>query len=134
MSKQTPPAVQETPFQNVVKENEHRLAPAPVPEKRMDVAQIPLPPGDSLTLHALVTDTLWLKIVIDQALPHEYIFSPRTSVTWRARDRFVVTLGNAGAAQFMLNKKEIGVLGKSGTVVRDLLLSRESLKQKEPSH
>jgi hypothetical protein len=43
---------------------------------------------------------------------------------WKARDYFVVTLGDAGAVTFFLNGKEIGTLGEEGSVIKNVVLSR----------
>jgi hypothetical protein len=50
-------------------------------------------------------------------------------MAWKARDKFAVTLGNAGAMEFTLNKKKVGTLGKRGSVVRNVELNRKTLTQ-----
>lgn len=129
MGRETPPPVLETPFQTVMKENEAKLAPAPLPEKPRAQTATPSVPADSLTLRAAATDSVWIRIVIDQNPAREYLFRPRSRGTWKASERFVLTLGNAGAAQFTLNDKSLGALGKSGGVLRDFVISRETLRQ-----
>ena len=47
---------------------------------------------------------------------------------WAAKERFVVTMGNAGGATFQLNGKDIGALGKRGAVVRNAVISEANLK------
>jgi hypothetical protein len=47
---------------------------------------------------------------------------------WVAKERFVVTMGNAGGATFRLNGKDIGSLGKPGAVVRNSILTKANLK------
>lgn len=46
-----------------------------------------------------------------------------------AKERFVITMGNAGGATFQLNGKDIGALGKRGAVVRNAVISETSLKK-----
>lgn len=119
------PITREVPFQSVVKEHEQQLAPAS-PE--------PAPPiirrADSLTLSALVSDTLWMSISLDSLPSREYLFRPGAKASWRARNRFTVTLGNAGAVSFLLNQKSLGVAGKPGAVLRDVSFTRQSLNGK----
>jgi cytoskeletal protein RodZ len=119
---QAAPPPPEIPFPTVVREHERRNAPPPAP-----LPQRIAPPVDSLTLFAAVTDTVWAAICIDSLPPREYLFRPGNRASWRARDRFTVTLGNAGGIQFTLNKKPLGTLGRRGSVVHNLLLSRQNL-------
>ncbi|HTO93934.1 MAG TPA: helix-turn-helix domain-containing protein [Bacteroidota bacterium] len=117
----SPSPVTEIPFQNVVREAETQTAAAHPP---------PPPPVrhiDSLTLAAAVTDTVWMTITVDSLPPHEYIFHPGGRATWHAAERFVLTLGNAGAVQFTLNQKSLGTLGRRGSVMRNVPLTRQTL-------
>ncbi len=129
LTKEQAPPVQETPFQKVITENEKRLAPEPVAQKIPEQSAVPSAPADSLTLHAAITDTVWVQMAVDDNPPHEYLFRPKSRMSWKARDHFAVTLGNGGAIAFTLNQKAIGTLGKPGSIVRNVRISRETLKQ-----
>ncbi len=120
------PKTQEIPFQNVIKENEQHAA-GPAKPDTARVAAIQGARADSLTLQAQTTDSVWVQVVIDGGPPREYLFRPNTRAAWKAADRFVLTVGNAGAVHLTLNKKELGPLGKKGTVVQKLELTRQSL-------
>jgi cytoskeletal protein RodZ len=127
------PATEEVPFQSVIRQEEQRLAPAPTAPQT--VAPVPPPqttttPADSLTLQVTTTDSVWVVIVADQQPPKEYLFATNSRATWKARDRFLVTLGNAGAAEFSLDQQRLAPLGKRGAVVRNYELTRKSL----PNH
>jgi cytoskeleton protein RodZ len=116
-----PPPVTEIPFQKTVRDQEELVAaahPAPPP---------PVRHADSLTLSASVSDTVWMTITVDSLPPREYIFHPGSRASWRAGSRFLVTLGNAGAVSFALDKQQLGTLGRRGNVVRNVSLSRQSL-------
>jgi len=116
-----PPPVTEIPIQNIVREQEEQAQaahPAPPPVTRR---------ADSLTLSATVSDTVWMTIAVDSLPPREFIFHPGAKPTWRAGNRFVVTLGNAGAVSFALDKQQIGTLGRRGNVVRNVSLTRQTL-------
>ncbi len=119
---QAAPPAPEIPFQSVVKEPERRNAPPPA-----QILQHSAPPIDSLTLFAAVTDTVWAAVAIDSLPPREYLFRPGNRASWRARDRFMLTLGNAGGIQFTLNKKPLGALGRRGSVVHNLPITRQHL-------
>lgn len=113
--------VTEVPFQNIVKEQEEQAAaalPAPPP---------PVQRADSLTLSASVSDTVWMTITVDSLPPREYIFHPGAKPSWRAGNRFLLTLGNAGAVSFALDRQQLGMLGRRGNVVRNVSLTRQTL-------
>jgi len=126
------PTIEEVPFQTVVKQEEQRLAPSQIAPQTVSPV-VPTPsaspaaPGDSLVLRASTTDSIWIMIVVDQQEPREYLFPPHAKASWKARDRFLVTLGNAAAAEFTLNKRALGVLGKRGTVLRNHEISHKNL-------
>ena len=119
---------EEVPFQDAVREQEERLG-ADIAAQALPVAPTNASRRDSLLLTANITDSLWLQIVIDQGQPLEYLFPPNRRATWRAADRFFLTLGNAGAAEFTLNGSRLGTLGRPGTVVRNAEISRANLKK-----
>lgn len=124
-----PPPPVEIPFQSVVTENEQRARQtAAEPIRRPQPASSAVV-RDSLTLRASVLDTVWVQIVIDQEAPRDYIFPPNTRALWKARDRFRLTLGNAGGIEFTLNEKPLGALGKRGAVLRDHDLTRSTFEQ-----
>ncbi len=120
------PKMQEIPFQNVIKENELRAAG---PAKK-DSSRVPGMQGsraDSLTLQAQTSDSVWIQVIVDGGTPREYLFRPNARASWKAAEKFVLTVGNAAAVQFTLNKKDLGTLGKKGAVIQRLELTRQSL-------
>ena len=121
--------VEEIPFQRVVRENEQRVAPPP-PNKGTTGPSSVIPAADSLVLRAAATELAWIEVIIDQQQPHDYLFSAGGKGIWKARDRFSLTLGNAGGIEFTLNQKQLGALGKRGSVLRNVELNRQTLIQK----
>jgi cytoskeletal protein RodZ len=120
----TPPPTKEIPF-------DHALQEADSATKELSAEQLhSTTPTDSLTLRATVTDSAWVQIVIDNREPQEYLFRPNRKITWRAKERFRITTGNAGAIVFTLNEKHLGAPGKHGAVVRNLEFNRRTLQQK----
>ena len=71
---------------------------------------------------------MWISLLIDDTQGAEYIFAPHRKRICVAKERFVVTMGNAGGAVFRLNGKDIGSLGKPGAVVRNSILTKANLK------
>jgi hypothetical protein len=123
------PIAQETPFQEVVKEQEKQILPQKAALDTLAVLQA-APKKDSLILRAVTVDSVWISIGKDNAPAQSIILPPEASLTWVASKQFRLSLGNAGGIRFMLNGIDIGRLGKRGTVVRNIILTSEYLKSK----
>ncbi len=123
------PIAQETPFQEVVKEQEKQILPQKTVLDSFAVIQA-APKKDSLTLRAVTVDSVWISIGKDNAPSQNIILPPEASRTWVAAKQFRISLGNAGGIRFMLNGTDIGRFGKRGAVVRNLILTPEYLKSK----
>ena len=82
-------------------------------------AAVPQPDGPiMLELEAL--EITWVVVRSDDLSPHEALLQPGERALWRAHERFLLTLGNAGGVKVTLNGKSHGPLGDHGTVIRDL--------------
>ena len=123
------PIAQETPFQDVVKEQEKQILPQKAALDTFAVLQA-APKKDSLILRAVTVDSVWISIGKDNAPAQNTILPPEASRTWVATKQFRLSLGNAGGIRFMLNGTDIGRLGKRGAVVRNIILTPEYLKSK----
>ena len=86
------------------------------------------PQKDSLQLEITTLDSVWISLLIDGKKGEEYLFSANRKRMWSAKERFIVTMGNAGGATFQLNGKDIGPLGKRGAVVRNAVITEANLK------
>ncbi|HXG37141.1 MAG TPA: RodZ domain-containing protein [Bacteroidota bacterium] len=115
----------EVSFDRAVKESEAALVTNAVPQR--SEAPLSHASSDSLTLEITTIDSLWIMVVIDGKHTVEYLFPPKYRRTLHARDQFAITMGNAGGATFRLNGKELGPLGKRGAVVRNAVLTAESV-------
>jgi cytoskeleton protein RodZ len=117
----------EVPFERVIRESE--AASALSPAVRID-SMLPANPRakDSLRLEMTTVDSVWISLLIDGKRVEEYLFGPNKRRTWIAKDRFAVTMGNAGGATFRLNGKSIGSLGRRGAVVRNAAITEANLK------
>ncbi|MFQ5931761.1 MAG: helix-turn-helix domain-containing protein [Nitrospiraceae bacterium] len=80
--------------------------------------------NEPLVLDVEATELSWVVVQVDGASPHEALLRPGDRLTWKARDRFTVTLGNAGGVRIQLNGETQGPFGPSGAVVRDIVLLR----------
>jgi transcriptional regulator with XRE-family HTH domain len=131
----------ETPFRDIVKQHEANAAgddttggsghglrdsirasvPASFPSAFMAR-------GDSLTLVASTTDSVWLEIVADDDILTEHYLQPNSRIAWRAKNEFWITsIGNPDAIKFTLNNKPISFPFKRGMVARDIRVTRDSV-------
>ncbi len=119
----TPSETHEIPFESITKESTATVVPIP------SLSQATTSPLDSLTLRATVNDSVWVEVIIDNLEPRQYMFRPNRKITWKAKDRFRISTGKAGAIDFMLNEKPLGILGKQGSA-RKVEINRQTLLQK----
>lgn len=82
---------------------------------------------DSLVLEAFTNAPVWFSVKMDTLRTERGSLSSNEHRIWKAREYFVITLGDAGAVTFFLNGKEIGSLGEEGAVVKNVTLSRQQL-------
>ncbi|MFA6232558.1 MAG: helix-turn-helix domain-containing protein [Bacteroidota bacterium] len=82
---------------------------------------------DSLVLEAFTSAPVWFSVKMDTLRTERGSLSSNEHRIWKARDYFMITLGDAGAVTFFLNGKEIGTLGEEGTIVKNFTLSRQQL-------
>lgn len=124
-----PDPSEEMAFDRVIQESEA------ITRKNQVQKGIPQPVGvssrDSLTLQMETTDSVWISLTLDGKKTEEFLFPPQRKWTWKAEREFLITMGNAGGATFRLNAREIGMLGKRGTVVRNVVINEERLNKKE---
>jgi hypothetical protein len=118
----------EIPFDRVIRETEAALPADSIPRFAAATAPTSVISQDSLTLEMTTVDSVWINIVIDQRTAEDYLFAPDRRRVWKARDRFTVTMGNAGGATFRLNGKELGALGRRGAVLRNSVITADLLR------
>jgi cytoskeletal protein RodZ len=106
--------------------------PSSAPEPMGEIASSPLPQADlepvtgqlPLVLDLEAVDLSWVVVQVDDGSPHEALLRPGDRVRWKAQDRFIVTLGNAGGVRVELDGKPQGPFGLPGKVARDIVLKR----------
>ena len=75
-----------------------------------------------LRLELEAVEITWVVVRADDREPYEALLQPGAHALWRAHDRFLLTLGNAGGVKVTLNGEPRGPFGEHGTVVRHLEL------------
>lgn len=121
--------VTEVPFDKVVQESEAAVVK---PETAVTRARpVSGTTTDSLRLEISTSDSVWMTIVIDDVRKGEYLFPPDRKRTWVGKDQFLISMGNAGNATFRLDGKDLGVLGRKGSIIRDVLITEGGIKRPE---
>jgi cytoskeleton protein RodZ len=122
--------VAETPFEQVIKEKELASSGQSDSAAAGTIASSNLySHSDSLILEGRTSQDVWVRLAIDNDSSKEYLFRPNVVRTWKAKQMFDVSLGNAGGIDFRLNGKELGTLGKSGAVVRNVIITRNGIQK-----
>jgi cytoskeletal protein RodZ len=125
-STEGPPRVPaEISFDRAVQETEAAFVTRSVPQR--PETHVQHAPSDSLILEITTLDSVWIMVVVDGKQTAEFLFPPKYRKTLHAREQFSITMGNAGGATLRLNGKELGPLGKRGAVLRNVLLTLDSV-------
>jgi cytoskeleton protein RodZ len=97
--------------------------PERLPEKIAPVEETVTP----LALQAAAVADTWLRVEIDGDKRQDILLASGKSVRWEARERVVMTVGNARGIRLTLNGKDIQLPATRGNVVRDFLVTRALL-------
>ena len=74
----------------------------------------------SLVLEIRTLEMTWIVVRSDENEPEEALLQTGEVVQWRAHERFLLTLGNAGGVEVRLNGQLRGPFGETGVVVREV--------------
>jgi hypothetical protein len=103
------------------------VAANPPPERTFETKPRNVARDDSLVLEAVSSTPVWFSIKMDTTRTERGTLVSNDHRTWKAKDRFTVTLGDAGVVTFFLNGRELGSLGEEGSVVKNVVISRDNL-------
>ena len=76
------------------------------------------------TLEITCIDRAWLRVYVDNERVFEGILEPSTVKVWRAKEKFMVSTGNAGGIELKLDNQKLPSLGKKGEVVTGVTLPK----------
>lgn len=108
-------------------------APAPVAAGTPVLSQPPVSPDaqGARTLRAQAKEMTWMLVTIDGRETRDVLLRTGETWEWRARESFVLTVGNAGGVELILDGRPLPPLGEPGQVVRDIRLPPESSARPE---
>lgn len=92
--------------------------PKPVKPATPSVSRTPGP----LLMELEATQLTWVVVKSDENKPEEALLQPKQRTTWKAKEQFTLTLGNAGGVRVWLNGKSRGPFGKKGQIVREIVI------------
>lgn len=100
------------------------ISKAPPKKENKDIKQSL--PGNSadkgpLTVVIKAAQPSWLKAEIDGQNPFEVSLKQGETVTWNAKEKFSILIGNAGGVNVLFNGEPLGSLGDEGKVVKLVL-------------
>jgi hypothetical protein len=78
-------------------------------------------------LQAVAVQDTWLRVEVDGDKRYTLLLATGKDVRWEARERFVLTVGNAQGTRLTLNGKEIPLPSTRGNVIRDFVLTHALL-------
>ncbi len=95
--------------------------PFPPPTQPIDeVATTEVTTTEFQILEIEATQLTWVVVQSDQQDPNEALLQPGQRISWKAKEQFLLTLGNAAGVAVRLNGESKGPFGKPGQVVRDI--------------
>lgn len=80
-----------------------------------------------LVLKITALEDTWLRVIIDDVKQDEVLLLEGRSRDWKAREKFVLTVGNRAGTQVELNGLAIQLPKTSSNVVRNFLISQKDL-------
>jgi cytoskeletal protein RodZ len=101
-----------------------RLAPPVVPP---DAEVKPQAPETGLLLELAFTADTWIRLAADGQVQLDGIKKPGERATCRAKEEFVIQIGNAGGLTYTLNGRPGKPFGAPGAVMTNIRINRETL-------
>jgi cytoskeletal protein RodZ len=74
----------------------------------------PVVKSDSLQLSVQTTDRVWVKIYRDGKVVFQKMVEKGTNLQYKAKNKFSVSVGDAGAVKIFYNEKQVPNVGKTG--------------------
>jgi cytoskeletal protein RodZ len=102
------------------------VQPPPVNERIRDNA---FEREDSLVLEAFSSTPVYYSLRMDTTKTEKGFLTSNEHRLWKAKDRFVISLGDAGAMTFFLNGKQLKPLGGEGLAINNFVINRKTLEQ-----
>ncbi|MFC1675388.1 DUF4115 domain-containing protein, partial [Candidatus Omnitrophota bacterium] len=83
--------------------------------------------GKGIRIDLLVKERGIVKVIVDGSLAYKGPLAKGTRESWDAKKKIVLSLGNAGGVQLLLNGRDMGSLGKRGEAVKNIVITSGGL-------
>ncbi len=83
--------------------------------------------GDSLQLQIIANDLVWFEVSSDDAPAKQFLFKNTQSTLVKAKNKFVLNIGNAGGVKLILDGKALDPIGRPGDV-KNVQIDKEGVK------
>ncbi|MGH7377802.1 MAG: helix-turn-helix domain-containing protein [Candidatus Methylomirabilales bacterium] len=94
--------------------------PAVLPPSPREMPAIPAPGPEGYLLRVRAASITWISVTIDGREVRDVLLQPGDTVQWRAQERYLITVGNAGGVHLTLNGQVLPPLGRPGQVLRNV--------------
>ncbi len=99
---------------------------APIARPAPGLLDVPKPAeGGPARLVARAIEPTWISVQTDDGYVAQELLPAGATREWVSRNRFIVTIGNAGGVTLELNGQPLPPLGARGAVIRELILPQE---------
>lgn len=112
------------PQEEEITEDKETLTPAFEIKKALETKD-----EDFLILSMEARKQAWINLVIDDNEVKEALLLPGETARWKAKEKFVVTLGNVNQTSLKLNKKDIILPEAPENVLRDYVITLDNIKE-----
>lgn len=82
---------------------------------------------DSLSLAIETLGDVWIKVIKDGKNVHQKMVKKDSKLEFKAKDKFSVSVGNAGAVRIFYNSKELQNFGKIGEI-KNVVITPDTIK------
>lgn len=99
------------------------------PEQKTNQASLALTPviSDSLRLSVRSSELVWIKILSDGKIIQQGIVQKNTTMNFKAKKQFGISIGNAGAVKLFFNEKQVENVGRPGQI-RNITITSDTIR------
>lgn len=83
--------------------------------------------GVPLILSVIADSDTWLRVTIDDQESQDMLLSAGQATKWIARERFILSIGNARATRLKLNGHDLVIPQPAQSILRHYTISRDML-------
>lgn len=87
-----------------------------------------LPAVSSIKLGIRAKENCWVQVRADGVVVFQRVLEKGRLETWVAKDKFELSLGNAGGVELEINGELFSNLGRRGQVLKSIVITKEGLK------